>query len=145
MEPTLYQTVPILGAVAFAGGGLLIALRPTPASFRGAWLIPAALAGLFLAWSLLAIAREGLFAVWPEHVRNAWGVQIWLDLLLGIGSAFALIVPRARAVGMRPMPWFVAVACTGSVGLLAMLARQLYLAERAAPSPAMAQAEGTPA
>lgn len=75
------------------------------------------------------MAFAGPFGFWPEHVRNAWGNQIWFDLLLSVGMAFALLAPRARAQGMRLVPWFIAVACTGSVGLLAMGARYLFLCE----------------
>ena len=57
------------------------------------------------------------------------GNQIWFDLLLSMGTAFALLAPRAKARGIRLAPWFVAIACTGSVGLLAMAARYLFLSE----------------
>jgi hypothetical protein len=38
-------------------------------------------------------------------------------------------MPRARALGMRPLPWLLLVVCTGSIGLCAMFARVLYLQE----------------
>lgn len=134
MANPLYQTLPVVAALGFAGAGLWAALRTPAATLRGGWIAPAVLCLLFLAWSLFTIASEGLAAVWSEHVRNAWGNQIWFDLLLGVGTGFALIAPRARAVGMRPLPWFILVACTGCVGLLAMASRYLFLAERAAAS-----------
>ena len=33
---------------------------------------------------------------------------------------------------MRVLPWFVAIAMTGSIGLLAMIARVLFLEHKAA-------------
>ena len=39
---------------------------------------------LFLGWSLYTIASEGFFAFWGEHTRNAWGNQIWFDLLIAV-------------------------------------------------------------
>ena len=87
------------------------------------------LSAVFFAWSARAIILEGPLGFWPEHNRNAWGNQIWFDLLLGVGTAFALLAPRAEAQGMRLVPWFVAIACTGNVGLLAMCARYLFICE----------------
>ncbi|MBN8493806.1 MAG: hypothetical protein J0M00_20545, partial [Burkholderiales bacterium] len=87
---------------------------------------------LFLAFSLWAVWREGPVGFWAEHTRNLWGQQIWFDLLLAAGTAWAALLPQARAAGMRPGFWLLAVVCSGSIGLLAMLARLLYLRERSA-------------
>ena len=38
-----------------------------------------------------------------------------------------LMLPRARAVGMRPAAWLPLVVLSGCVGFLAMLARLSYL------------------
>jgi hypothetical protein len=84
-------------------------------------------------WSLHAVSSEGLAGVWHEHTRNAWGNQIWFDLLLAIGTAWALLVPRAKAVGMHLFPWLALIVGTGCIGLLAMLARCLFLERRNNP------------
>ena len=97
----------------------------------GLWRVPAALSALFFAASLVPVTSGGLLGFWPEHIRNDWGNQIFADLLLCAGSAFFLILPRARAVGMNPLLWLLAIAATGSIGLLATLARLLYLEEKA--------------
>ncbi len=127
---SIYSVLPLLAAGAFIVAGVLTIVREGLASSRQAWMIPATLALIFLAWSLNAVLREGPLGFWPEHVRNAWGNQIWFDLLLGVGTGFALLAARARRVGMSLLPWFVAIACTGSVGLLAMASRYLYLDAR---------------
>lgn len=132
MDAPLYQTLPIVALAGFIVTGVLISRRPGGALSHAAWIAPAALSVLFLAWSLFAVSRQGLLGVWPEHVRGPWANQIWFDLLLALGVAFSQLAPRARAVGMRPFPWFVLIAATGSVGLLAMLARCQYLAARTA-------------
>ena len=134
MDSWLYQTLPMITLAGFVATGLLIALWPSVTNMRGAWIAPAALALLFLGWSLFAVSKGGLLGAWPEHVRGAWGNQVWFDLLLGVGSAFALLASRARTAGMRLVPWFIVIACTGSIGLLAMLARFMFLAERSEPS-----------
>ena len=97
---------------------------------RGAWLLPAGLSMLFLGWSLIAIVNEGLLGFWTEHTRNFWGNQIWFDLLFALGIGWYLIVPRAKAVGMNPLPWLVLVLSTGCIGFLAMTARLVFLEEK---------------
>jgi hypothetical protein len=76
--------------------------------------------------------REGPLGFRAEHTGNLWGQQIWFDLLLAAGTAWAALLPQLRAQGMRPAPWLLAVVCTGSIGLLAMVARLLHLRERSA-------------
>lgn len=122
--------------LAFAAGAaflvaiLLIASGRRLFSAASGWMAPAALSLAFAAYSTFTALREGPTGFWPEHTRNLWGNQIWFDLLLAAGVACALLAPRARAAGMNVLPWLLAVAATGSIGLCAMLARLLYL-ERA--------------
>jgi hypothetical protein len=127
----LYHLLPVLAGFAFVLASIVTMVRASAAPARGMWLIPAALSVALLGWSAWTVALEGPLGFWPEHLRGAWGNQIWFDLLLSMGMAFALLAPRAQARGMRLAPWFVAIACTGSVGLLAMAARYLFLCENA--------------
>ena len=90
------------------------------------WQVPAVLCAAFFAYSLWPILTMGPLGLWNEHVRNLWGVQIWFDLLCAIGVGWALVAPRARAAGMVPWPWLALIAATGSIGLLAMVARVLF-------------------
>lgn len=137
MPAPVYEILPAIAAVLFGAAGLAMAL-PARAG-RPTWLLPAALSALFLAWSVWTISQQGLAAVWTEHTRNAWGNQIWFDLLMAIGLGLALLLPRARAAGMKPLPWLLLVAATGSVGLFAMMARCLFLEARPAPAAVAAQ------
>jgi hypothetical protein len=132
----LFETLPLVAAAAFLLYGLVVATRGAETPIRNTWLVPAAASALFLGWSLYAIATEGLLGFWAEHTRNAWGNQIWMDLLLGIAAAWALIVPEAKRLGMHPLPWLLFVASTGNIGLMAMLARLLFLRERNRSNPA---------
>lgn len=129
LHESLYDFLPIGALAIFLVAAMITALPPRQAK-RAVWTVPAAFSALFLAWSLFTLGSEGLAGVWVEHTRNAWGNQIWFDLLLAIGTAWALLLPRARAVGMRPWPWLVLILCTGCIGLLAMMARCLFLEER---------------
>lgn len=130
MPESVYAILP-----AGAALGLLLALGVMAVQPRlgpRAWIIPAVLSAAFLAVTLDVVAKAGPLGFWNEHLRGPWGAQIWCDLLLAAGTALALLLPRARAVGMRPLPWMVLVAATGSIGLLAMMARCLFLESRAA-------------
>ena len=123
-------------ALALAAGlaFVLIGLSNTrPTATAAGWRAPATLSLLFLGWSVFAAVTEGPTGFWPEHVRNAWGNQIWFDLLLAAGVAFAALAPAARQVGMNTRLWLLLVAATGSIGLLAMLARLRYLQAQPAP------------
>ncbi len=98
---------------------------------RPVWQAPAALSAVFLLFSLLTIAREGVAAVWWNHTQNLWGNQVWFDLLLAVAIGWTLILPRAREMGMRLPVWLLLVCATASIGMLAMLARLIYLERRA--------------
>ncbi len=126
MPQSLYAVLPIVAGLLFVGVTLTLLARPTSGQ-GGGWLVPAAFAAAFLGWSLYTVGAEGPLGFWPNHTANAWGNQVWFDLLLAIGTAWALLLPRARAVGMRPLPWLVLIAASGSIGLLAMVARCLML------------------
>ena len=132
---SIYALLPwwaVGGFVAFATGRLLRGdgddrHLPHPRL----WLFPAALSLLFAGWSVHAVLAGGPTGFWTEHVRNAWGNQIWFDLLLAIATSWTLILPRARALKMQAGWWLLFIICTGCVGLLAMLARCLFLETRA--------------
>lgn len=124
----LYDLLPWLAAALLIGWMVAAALNPNA---RLSWIAPAMLGAAFLGWSAYAIAVEGPLGFWQEHTRNAWGNQIWFDLLIGTGAAWTLLMPQARAVGMRPVPWTLFVLASGGIGLLAMLSRCMYLRDRA--------------
>ncbi len=131
MPRSLFATLPAIAVLLFVMTALAL-LRGKGKRAPQAWLVPGTFAALFLAWSVFTVVREGPLGFWPNHTANAWGNQVWFDLLLAIGCALALLLPRARAVGMRPLPWLVLIVCTGSIGLLTMFARCLFLENRRA-------------
>ena len=127
---TQFDILPILAGLATAAFVLTYALRTRPLGPQ-AWIAAATLSAAFAGWSLYAIVTGGPFGFWIEHTRNAWGVQIWFDLLLAATCALIFMVPEARRLGMIPLPWVALVLCSGAIGLMAMLARILYLRHRA--------------
>ncbi|MEO1200854.1 MAG: hypothetical protein AAFX39_16800 [Pseudomonadota bacterium] len=128
---TLLPALAGLGFVVFAllyGAGAI-------GRMRNAWFWPALLAVIFLSWSVIAIIVEGPLGFWHEHIRGFWSNQIWFDLLLAASVALVWLVPKARNLGMRPLPWVILVILSGSIGLMFMLARILFLEEAARRDP----------
>lgn len=124
----LYELLPWIAAAALIAWMAAAVLRPDA---RHSWAGPAMLAVVFLGWSAYSIAAEGPLGFWTEHTRNAWGNQIWFDLLIAVGTGWTLLLPQARALGMRLVPWSLLVLASGGIGLFAMLSRCLYLRDRA--------------
>ncbi len=131
MSALTYQVLPVVAVMGFMAAGAVLAWRRPAVSAQQVWMAPAALSLLFLIWSTYAVLTGGPLGFWPLHTQNAWANQIWFDLLLSLGVGFAMLAPGSRALGMRVGLWFLLILCTGSVGMLAMLARYLFLRERA--------------
>ncbi len=129
---SVVQILPIFAAVGVVLITFAVAMQPLNGKWRGAWVFPACMSVLFLAWSLFAVLTEGPLGFLAEHTRNRWGNQILFDLLLAAGIAWSVIVPRAKAQSMNVYLWLVFILCTGSIGLLATLSRLMLLEERAA-------------
>lgn len=125
----LTEIMPIIVGVFVAAYAMHLSLGSS-APRPGSWLAPAGAASAFALWTAVAALMEGPTGFWPEHIRNLWGNQIWFDLLLAAAMALTFMMPRARSVGMRTVPWTLLVLATGSIGLLAMCARIAYLEER---------------
>ena len=125
---TVTSLLPLIAAVLFLIFALSLALGDG-SPMKHIWLFPAALSFVFFVFSLYAISIGGPLGFWTEHTRNFWGNQIWFDLLLAVGIGWFFMVPQAKSLGMRPLPWLFLVLSTGSIGFLAMLARLLYLRE----------------
>ncbi|MCK0166072.1 hypothetical protein MWU52_00755 [Jannaschia sp. S6380] len=92
--------------------------------------IPAGLASgaaaVFAGFTLWPLIASGPLGLWSAVTAGAWGPQVLIDLGLALSVAVFLAAPRARAAGLRIAPWVVFTACTGSIGLLAFLARIIW-------------------
>lgn len=115
----LIEIVPPLAAVV-ALATFVVVVRTAGSPVRQ-WWVPAVPLVLFTAWSVYAVAAEGVGGFWPEHTGTVWEAQIWMDLLLMASAAWWLAQPRLRASSTSPWPWLVVVLATGSIGMLAML------------------------
>lgn len=131
---TMLEILPVLAYAAVICVILLIATghKAVPAL---RWALPTAAALAFFIYSFFTVTQGGILPFWVNHTTNLAGNQFWFDLLMAVAISFYLIVPRARAVGMNVLPWAVAVVATACIALLPMLARMIWLEQRAvAPS-----------
>ena len=122
---TPFEVLAALALIAIVLAGVLIGRGGEPVPHR--WVLPAGLGAALMAWSVYAIVRDGPVGFWTLHTADAWGNQVWFDLLLSFGLVWYFMQPRLRAVGLTPWPWLLLLLATGSIGLLALLARVLYL------------------
>lgn len=127
---TMLQALPIIAYLGCAAAILMTASGWKAPAALG-WILPSALGAAFLAFSILTVAQEGLLQFWTNHTTTLAGNQVWFDLLLATTICFVLLAPRARAAGMRVLPWGIAVILTASIALLPMLARVLWIEHRA--------------
>ena len=119
------ELIALAGFIVAAVVMLLVTQTKHRVSWPG-WLVPAAVAVPFAAWTGFAIAEQGLFDYLPTLLGSDWGLQLWLDRLISVTVAFFLLQNRARAAGLKSEVWVIAVIFTGSIGLLLMLALTLY-------------------
>lgn len=124
MTTTHLTVVAALSGATFVATGIVLARRADPRS--GSWQVPAVLAAAFAGYSVYAVVEDETFGFWRDHTSTPWGSQIWLDLLLSVGTAWFLLQPRLRAAGINPLPWLALIVATGSIGLLAVTARTLH-------------------
>lgn len=118
--------LPIFAAVMFIAVGLYNG-RSHLNIKKHAWIAPAMLSVVFACLTLQAVITEGPFGFWMEHTRNLWGNQIWYDLLLALSVAWFFAAKKAHSLGLRSLPWLLAIVATGAIGLLAFVARILYV------------------
>jgi len=126
---TILQILPLI-AYGFTIIIVTSAISRKSGLTQSVWMLPAALCLAFTAFSVLTIVQEGLLGFWPNHSETYWGNQVWFDLLLGIGTAFILLLPKARSLGINALPWGILTGLTGCIGLLAFFARILFLQGR---------------
>ena len=129
MSPTEILTIAGLIAGIGAFASILISKRIT-----GSALLAAMLSAGFAAFTAVQIWQDGIVMFWTNHSVNLTGVQVWWDLVITVMVALFFVAPRARKQGMNVPLWGLFVACTASIGLLAMIARLFWLENAAAAS-----------
>jgi hypothetical protein len=87
---------------------------------------------LFLDFAALTVwaAVSGSSAAQMEQLfTNPWGIQIAVDLCIAASFGIRWMWRDAKAHGINPVPWALAVIPTGSLALLAYAIRRSFLSE----------------
>ncbi len=89
----------------------------------------------FTGWILFT---QDNLALIEASLTNPWGIQVAIDLCIAACFGSAWLYRDARAKGLNPWPWIVAVIPTGSLALLAYATVHGF-ASRAPESPRVAE------
>lgn len=84
----------------------------------------------FVAFTVWVMQRGGPVGFVPLVMREPWGAQVFVDLVIACVLALGALVPDARSRGLRAWPWCVATALVGSIGLLGYYAYRDLAAPR---------------
>lgn len=83
-----------------------------------------ALITIFLAFNIYSIGvvlEEGYFGFLPLIGREAWGMQIFLDLAIALTIAWGGLKRDAVNMGINPWPYMIGTLLLGSISPLAYL------------------------
>ena len=133
MSLTFVQASPLVmlaGTVGILGYGTFCVSNKGSQHQQLSWKVPAFFSAWFWGFSIYTVAEEGILGFWPNHNSNLWGNQVFYDLLHSVALFWFALLPRARAVRMPILPWFLYVCSTASIGGLHMYARILYLEQK---------------
>ena len=119
----ILPVVSLIGMVALVVSATFTDLMKSRA-FLWFWVVYAVGFGAF---SLFAIAEDGLVSFWTNHTANWIGNQVWADLVFALAIGWILVLPEARRRDMNIWFWLNVVLGTATVGFAAMIARLLYL------------------
>src|SRR5262245_19645319 len=75
----------------------------------------------FAAFTAWVVVTQPLGAVADAVRASYWTVQIAIDLVIALSFGAVWLARDAKARGMNPLPWIVALPFTGSLSLLAYL------------------------
>lgn len=93
----------------------------------------------FTAFSTVVVAQHGYFGFLELAMSDAWGGQVFLDLVIALTLFFGWMLGDARARGISAWPYAVLIFTLGSIGALGYLIHRTAKQLRAS-SPAHAPA-----
>lgn len=85
------------------------------------WVISAAAWLAFTAYTVTVVLRGDVLALAKLTFANAFSVQVFFDLVVAATVALVYVNPKAKALGVPRIPYILATAVVGSVGLLAYI------------------------
>ena len=75
----------------------------------------------FTIYTAFVVAELGYTGFIHLALEGGWGAQMFIDLCIALLLFAFWMVPDARARGINPWAYFVAILTTGSIGALAYL------------------------
>ena len=78
----------------------------------------------FTIYTAFIVADLGYTGFIHLALEGGWGGQMFIDLCIALVLFAFWMVPDARARGINPWPYFVAILTTGSIGALAYLSHR---------------------
>lgn len=82
-------------------------------------LIPVLAFLAFTIFSIEVVVADGLLGFVPFVMNENWGMQMMLDIVLGMSGFLVLAGPEAKRLDIPFAPYVVASLALGSVGMLA--------------------------
>ena len=80
----------------------------------------------FSAFSAWVMWEIGYLGVWQAGFVSSGSLQILLDLVIGCFLICSWMIGDAKARGLNPIPWVIAVGLTGTIAALAYLLVREY-------------------
>lgn len=86
----------------------------------------------FTVWSSTIAVSHGLLGAFTLAAREPWAAQLFVDLALSCFVLWSFMRHDAKARGIPALPYIVATAAVGSIGVLAYLIHRELVGRRRA-------------
>lgn len=96
----------------------------------------------FVALSAYAVAHHGYVGIFTQHLTNAAGMQVFVDLVIALTFVMAWMWQDARKHDISPLPYVVLTLGLGSIGPLAYLVHRFGREAAVTPVAPVAMAPG---
>jgi hypothetical protein len=99
-------------------------------SIRPLALVAALVLAVFGAFSMWVVVTHGYFGFIELAGREAWALQMLLDLVIALSFGVGWMIGDARKRGIATWPYVVATVALGSIGILAYSVRRSFTPRR---------------
>jgi hypothetical protein len=99
-------------------------------SIRPLALVAALVLAAFGAFSMWVVVTHGYFGFIALAGREAWALQMLIDLLIALSFAVGWMLGDARKRGIATWPYVVVTVALGSIGILAYCVRRSFTPPR---------------
>ena len=99
-------------------------------SIRPLAVIAALVLAVFGVFSMWVVASHGYFGFIALAGREAWALQMLVDVVITLAFAVGWMIGDARKRGIATWPYLVTTAALGSIGILAYCVRRSFTPPR---------------